>query len=222
MDLDFAANENLRELSGEEAWKAIENFAQGQKELDNPTNIIFEQEIANLKAQAKRLCGNKNVWVEIHRGITWDREIPSFDEPEPQPQPFSSFPSLEVDLGEDRDLKPPIKPPSPNSFRMKKVDHLTIHIPPSPHVASFHHKDTYCYYHPCIDDPKKHYGFKPGLLGLSGSLGVDFSKLEMIEDDLELELLSIEITNKIACRKLLIKNEEEIFTVPRDAIEIKT
>ncbi|GJY97518.1 hypothetical protein Tco_0514428 [Tanacetum coccineum] len=65
--------------------------------------------------------------------------------------------------------------------------HLTNHTPPLPHMASFYPKDTYCYYHPCIGDPKKHYGFKPGLLGHSGSLGVDFSKLEMIEDDWELE-----------------------------------
>ncbi|GKC94951.1 hypothetical protein Tco_1160393, partial [Tanacetum coccineum] len=102
------------------------------------------------------------------------REIPSFDEPEPQPQPFPTFPSLEVNLGEERVPEPPIKPPSLDSFRMKEVDHLTIHTPPSPHVASFHPKDAYCYYHPCIDDPKKHYGFKPGLLEHSGSLGVDF------------------------------------------------
>ncbi|GJX58664.1 hypothetical protein Tco_0290054 [Tanacetum coccineum] len=40
MDLDFAADEDFRELSGEEAWEAIENFAQGQKEWDNPPNII--------------------------------------------------------------------------------------------------------------------------------------------------------------------------------------
>ncbi|GJY58088.1 reverse transcriptase domain-containing protein [Tanacetum coccineum] len=49
MDLDFAADENLRELSGEEAWETIENFAQGQKEWDNPPNIISEQEIEILK-----------------------------------------------------------------------------------------------------------------------------------------------------------------------------
>ncbi|GJW27708.1 hypothetical protein Tco_0044583 [Tanacetum coccineum] len=63
MDLDFAADRNLRELSGEEAWEAIENFAQCQKEWDTPPNIISEQELANLKAQAKRLFGNENVWV---------------------------------------------------------------------------------------------------------------------------------------------------------------
>ncbi|GJZ19632.1 hypothetical protein Tco_0556222 [Tanacetum coccineum] len=111
------------------------------------------------------------------------REIPSFDEPEPQPQPFPSSPSLEVDIGEERDPEQPIKPHSPDSFRMKEVDSLTIHTPPSPHVASFHPKDMYFYYHPCIDDPKKHYGFKPGLLGQSGLLGVDLSNMEMIEND---------------------------------------
>ncbi|GJS19688.1 hypothetical protein Tco_0448320 [Tanacetum coccineum] len=115
------------------------------------------------------------------------REIPSFNESEPHLQPFPSFPSLELDLGEERDPEPPIKPPSPDSFRMKEVDHLTIHTPPSPHVVSFHPMDTYCNYHPCIDDLKKHYGFKPGLFRKSGSLGVDFLNIDMIEDDWELE-----------------------------------
>ncbi|GJY80689.1 hypothetical protein Tco_0493440 [Tanacetum coccineum] len=243
MDLDFAANENLRKLSGKEAWEAIENFAQGQKEWDNPPNIISEQEIANLKAQAKRLFGNEDVWVEIYRGIAWDkvenpdpqvfpsfeeyappvtypkeveetirtpievepleetqledfglntydhdiplsnREVPSFDEPEPQP----NCPSLDVSLGEERGPGPPIKPHIPDSFKMKEVDHLTNYTPPLPHVASFHPKDTSCYYHPCIGDPKKPYGIKSGLLGQSGSLGVDFLNMEMIENDWELE-----------------------------------
>ncbi|GJY94821.1 probable aminotransferase TAT2 [Tanacetum coccineum] len=45
MDLHFVADGNLRELS----------------------------EVANFKAQAKRLFGNENVWVEMHRGIAWDK-----------------------------------------------------------------------------------------------------------------------------------------------------
>ncbi|GJV14189.1 hypothetical protein Tco_1359512 [Tanacetum coccineum] len=212
MDLDFAADGNLRELSGEEAWEAIENFAQGQKEWDNPPNIISEQEVANLKAQAKRLFGNENVWVEMHRGIPIEvepldetpledlglntcnhdiplssREIPSIDEPEPQPQPLPNCLSLNVSLGEERGPEPLIKPHSPDSFRMKEVDSLTINTPPSPHVASSHPKDTYCYYCLCINDPKKHYGFKPGLLGKSASLGVDISNWEMFDDDWGLE-----------------------------------
>ncbi|GJZ31949.1 hypothetical protein Tco_0576996 [Tanacetum coccineum] len=63
-------------------------------------------------------------------------------------------------------------------------------------MASSHPKDTYCYYRPCIDDPRKHYGFKPGLLGHSGSLSVDFSKLEMIEDDWELESKEVSFLGK--------------------------
>ncbi|GKD08097.1 hypothetical protein Tco_1187782 [Tanacetum coccineum] len=223
MDLNFAADENLGELS----------------------------EVANLKAQAKRLFGNEDVWVQMHRGIAWDkvenpdpqstsqvllsfeeykppttypeeveetlgipievepldetpladlglntcnhdillssREIPSIDEPKPQPQPLPNYLSLDVSLREAKGPEPPIKPYSPDSFRMKDVDRLTINTPPSPHMASSHPKDTYCYYRPCIDDPKKHYGFKPGLLGKSASLGVDISNWEMFYDDWGLE-----------------------------------
>ncbi|GJY33219.1 hypothetical protein Tco_0417688 [Tanacetum coccineum] len=111
------------------------------------------------------------------------REVPSSDEPKPEPQPLRNCPSLDVSLGDERGPEPPIKLLSPDIFRMKVVDRLTIHTPPSPHLANFHPKDTYCYYHPCIDDPKKHYGFKQGLLGQSGSLDVDFSNMEMIEND---------------------------------------
>nr|GEV47524.1 ribonuclease H-like domain-containing protein [Tanacetum cinerariifolium] len=119
------------------------------------------------------------------------REILNFYEPEPQPQPLPSCPSLDINLGEERGLEPPIKPPSPDSFRMKEVDHLTNHTPPSSRVASFHLRDLYCYYRLCVDDPKKHYGFKPGLLEQSGSLGVYFSNMEMIEDDWELEPIKV-------------------------------
>ncbi|GJX95393.1 hypothetical protein Tco_0351191 [Tanacetum coccineum] len=38
-----------------------------------------------------------------------------------------------------------------------------------------------------FDDPKRHYGFKPGLLGKSVSLGVDISNWEMFDDDWGLE-----------------------------------
>ncbi|GKE31665.1 hypothetical protein Tco_1450987, partial [Tanacetum coccineum] len=89
----------------------------------------------------------EDVGLTNHNIPLSSREIPNFDEPEPQPQPLPSFPSLDISLG--RGPEPPIKPPSPDSFRMKEVDHLTNHTPPSPHVASFYPKDVYCYYHPC-------------------------------------------------------------------------
>ncbi|GJS98302.1 hypothetical protein Tco_0819472 [Tanacetum coccineum] len=120
------------------------------------------------------------------------RKVPSLDEPNPQPQPLPSYPSLDASLGDQRDHEPPIKPHSPDSFRMKEVDSLTINTPPLPHVASFHPKDTHFYYHPCIDNPKKHYGFKL--------------------------VLSSDLTNKITCRKFLIKNGEEIFTDAEDGV----
>ncbi|GJX53431.1 hypothetical protein Tco_0281800 [Tanacetum coccineum] len=220
IDLDFAADKNLREFSGEEAWEAIENFALGQKEWDNPPNIISEQELANLNAQAKRLFGDEKEYtppvthpkeveetlgtpIEVepldeiqledlglntcnHDIPVSPQEVPSFDESEPQPNPLLNCPSLDASLRDQRGPEPPIKPHSPDSFRIKEVDRLTTHTPPSPHVASFHPKKKYCYYHPCLEDPKKYYGFKPGLLGHSGSLGVEFSKFEMIENGWEL------------------------------------
>ncbi|GJY60347.1 hypothetical protein Tco_0461004 [Tanacetum coccineum] len=70
MDLDFIADGNLGELSGEEAWEAIENFTQDQKECDNPPNIISEQEVANLKTQAKRLFENEDVLVQMQEEYT--------------------------------------------------------------------------------------------------------------------------------------------------------
>ncbi|GKE22351.1 hypothetical protein Tco_1433863, partial [Tanacetum coccineum] len=117
------------------------------------------------------------------------KEVLSVDELEPQPLP--NFPFLDVNLGDKRGPKPPIKPHSSDSFRMKVVDHLIIHTPPSLHMGFFHPKDVCCYYHSRIDDPKNHYGFKPRLLGQSRSLGVNFLKLEMTEDDWELEFKEV-------------------------------
>ncbi|GKF68409.1 hypothetical protein Tco_0198088, partial [Tanacetum coccineum] len=47
------------------------------------------------------------------------RENPNLDEPKPQPQLFPSFPSLYVSLGDVIGPEPPIKPHSPDSYRMK-------------------------------------------------------------------------------------------------------
>ncbi|GJR71013.1 hypothetical protein Tco_0017078 [Tanacetum coccineum] len=113
------------------------------------------------------------------------REVPSFDGPEPQP--LLNSPSLDVSLGDVIGPEPPIKPHSPDSSRMKVVDYLTTQTPPSPHVANSHPKGVYSYYNPGINDPKRHYGFKPGLLGKSVSLGVDISNWEMFDDDWGLE-----------------------------------
>nr|GEU97632.1 putative reverse transcriptase domain-containing protein [Tanacetum cinerariifolium] len=62
------------------------------------------------------------------------REIPSFDEPDPQPQPLPNCPSLDVSLEDKRGTDPPIKPHSSDSFRIKVVDKSTINTPPSRHL----------------------------------------------------------------------------------------
>nr|GEY40610.1 hypothetical protein [Tanacetum cinerariifolium] len=64
------------------------------------------------------------------------REVPSFDKPDPQPQPLPNCAPLDTSLGNERGLEPRIKPHSPDSFRMKAFDSLTIHTSPSSLVAS--------------------------------------------------------------------------------------
>nr|GEW59108.1 hypothetical protein [Tanacetum cinerariifolium] len=61
------------------------------------------------------------------------RKVPSFDGP--KPQSLLNGPSLDVSLGDVIGPKPPIKPHSPDSSRMKVVDYLTTQTPPSPHVG---------------------------------------------------------------------------------------
>ncbi|GJS52481.1 hypothetical protein Tco_0625843 [Tanacetum coccineum] len=65
-------------------------------------------------------------------------EVPSFDGPEPQP--LLNSPSLDVSLGDVIGPKPPIKPHSLDSSKMKVVDYLTTQTPPSPHVANSYPK----------------------------------------------------------------------------------
>ncbi|GKD70729.1 hypothetical protein Tco_1324819 [Tanacetum coccineum] len=144
------------------------------------------------------------------------REIPSVDESKPQVLP--NFSPLDVNLGDKRGTDPPIKPHSPDSFRIKEVDSLTIYRQPSPHVAPFHLKDIYCYYQPCIDDPKKHYGFKPGLLGQSGSLGVDLLNLEITEDDWELESKELYFLGSGLNSPILVKKMVELENVLRSKL----
>ncbi|GKA48898.1 hypothetical protein Tco_0741856 [Tanacetum coccineum] len=117
------------------------------------------------------------------------REVSSFDGP--KPQPLLNSPSLDVSLGDVIGPEPPIKPHSPDSSKMKVVDYLTTQTPPSPYVANSHPKGVYSYYNPCIDEPKRHYGFKPGLLGKSVSLGVDISNWEKFDDDWGLEFKEV-------------------------------
>jgi hypothetical protein len=103
------------------------------------------------------------------------REFPSVDEPEPLSS--HNFTSLDIHLGDKRGADPPIKPYSPGSLRIKVVD-----IKPCKEEANIgvEHNLT-CLHHPFMIDHKKHYWFKPGLLGQDESPARSLSKL--IEND---------------------------------------
>ncbi|GKE18337.1 hypothetical protein Tco_1425914 [Tanacetum coccineum] len=74
--------------------------------------------------------------TNTHDLILSSKGFPSGDEPEPQFLP--NFSPVDVKLGDKRGTDPPINPYSLGSFRMKVVKPLTIHIPPSPHMAYLH------------------------------------------------------------------------------------
>ncbi|GJW94478.1 ribonuclease H-like domain-containing protein [Tanacetum coccineum] len=107
-------NRTFKRGTGSPEEEAIENFTQGQKEWDNPPNIISEHKVANLRSQAKRLFGNENVWVEMHRGIAWDKVenpdtqstpqfLPSFEKYTP---PVTYPKEVEETLGTPIEVKP--------------------------------------------------------------------------------------------------------------------
>ncbi|GJZ10470.1 hypothetical protein Tco_0545229 [Tanacetum coccineum] len=155
-------------------WNLVEIFL---KHLDSLSHHIF-----NLWQEKEKIIEE---WSRMRKIEKITREVSSFDGP--GPQPLLNSPSLDVSLGDVIDPEPPIKPHSLDSSRIKVVDYLTTQTPPSPHMANSHPKGVYSYYNPGIDDPKRHYGFKLGLLGKSVSLGVDISNWEMFDDDWGLE-----------------------------------
>ena len=104
-------------------------------------------------------------------------EVPSFDEPDPQPKPLPNLPSLNEKLGIEIGPDPPIKPFSPGSFTLKVEDFRPCREEANIGVI---HDLTYLH-NPLMIDHKKHYGFKPGLLGQDGFQTRSLSKL--IEDD---------------------------------------
>ena len=105
------------------------------------------------------------------------KEVPSFDEPEPQPKPLPNLPSLDENLGIEIGPDPPIKPFSPGSFTLKVEDSR-----PCIEEANIGvNHDLRYLHHPFVSDHKKHYGFKPGLLGQDGFPTRSLSKL--LEND---------------------------------------
>ncbi|GJT53932.1 hypothetical protein Tco_0988986 [Tanacetum coccineum] len=168
------------------AWLDYDEHVDSLSTMDNEVGVISPESTTQILPSFEEYTPPVTCLEEVEETLGTPIRVPSFDKTKPQPQPLPNCPPLDISQGDKRGLEPPTKPHSPDSFRMKVVENLTIHTPSSSLVASSHPNDTYCYYRPCIDDPKRHYGFKPGLLGQSGSLGVNFSNLEMIENDWEL------------------------------------
>ncbi|GJZ56431.1 hypothetical protein Tco_0611624 [Tanacetum coccineum] len=100
------------------------------EEVEKTLGTLIEVEPLN-KTKLEEVGLNCN-----HNTPLSSREVPSFDKPEPQLQPLPNCPPLDASLGTERGLKPPIKPQSPDNFRMKVLYNLTIHTPPSSLVAS--------------------------------------------------------------------------------------
>ncbi|GJT75082.1 hypothetical protein Tco_1041807 [Tanacetum coccineum] len=65
---------------------------------------------------------------------------------EVEPLDQTKLEDVDISLRDERGIEPPIKPHSPDSFRMKVVDSLTIHTLPSPHVESFYPKGRKTYF----------------------------------------------------------------------------
>nr|GEV57660.1 hypothetical protein [Tanacetum cinerariifolium] len=154
--------------------------------MDNEVGVISPESTTQTLSSFEEYISPMTYPKEVEKTLgTPIEEVPSFDGPEPQS--LLNCSSLDASLRDVIGPEPPIKPYSPDSSRMKVVDYLTTQTPPSPHVANSHPKGVYNYYNPGIDEPKRHYGFKPGLLGKSVSLGVDISNWEMFDDDWGLE-----------------------------------
>ncbi|GKC98952.1 hypothetical protein Tco_1169227 [Tanacetum coccineum] len=104
-----------------------------EDKVDNPSPQRIPMEVEPLDHMQLEDLGLNSYNHDIPLS---SREIPSVDEPEPQLLP--KFSPLDENLGGKRGTDPPINPYSRGIFRMKVVEPLTIHTPPSPHVAYLH------------------------------------------------------------------------------------
>ncbi|GJS34716.1 hypothetical protein Tco_0533098 [Tanacetum coccineum] len=59
--------------------------------------MMYEQEVASLRAQAKRLFGNEDIWVEMHPCIAWDKVVnqnPKNTSPSEINEPYEPSPRM--------------------------------------------------------------------------------------------------------------------------------
>nr|GEV84507.1 hypothetical protein [Tanacetum cinerariifolium] len=213
------------------------NIEQVPKIKECQVNMLMKEAIS-LTEKSENMCGLLSNEIRIIETLSPDmmrkirvhkaphkashhlREIPVVDQPKPQVLP--NFSPLDVNLGDKRG---PIKPHSPDNFKMMAVDKSTINTSLWPHVASFHHKDMYCYYYPCIDDPKKHMDLNQGLGGggylkdymrvVAGTDG-DEKGTEVMKDKISQEHVyeeEVPLNNNIG------KKSGDLVEMPSEAVE---
>ncbi|GJS65319.1 ribonuclease H-like domain-containing protein [Tanacetum coccineum] len=158
------------------------------------------------------------------------------ENPSPQstPQVLSSFeeytPPVTYPKEVEETLRTPMEVEPLDQTKLEDVS-LNNHIIPTSYMEVTIFEEPEPQPQP-LDDPKKHYGFKLGLLGQGGSLGINLLNWEVIENNFlrglnlpvkpnELEKVFLqEITNRIACRNFFQENECEFFTVSGDGVRI--
>ncbi|GJX57289.1 hypothetical protein Tco_0287186, partial [Tanacetum coccineum] len=113
--------------SSEETTPPVTHLEEVDETIGIPTEV---EPLDHIKVEELGLNTN------THDLFLSSKGFPSVDEPEPQILPKLS--PLDVNQGDKRGTEPPINSYRPGSFRMNVVKPLTIHTPPSPHMAYFH------------------------------------------------------------------------------------
>ncbi|GJZ08868.1 hypothetical protein Tco_0543151 [Tanacetum coccineum] len=201
---------DLRKFIDIGAWYAIKDCAQYDKKCSNPTSAISDEIIANPNAQ---IVGDDMVRVLVPRCIAWldyDKHVDSLStmdnevgvtRPESTTQTLPSFKEYTLPVTYPKEVEKtlgtPIEVEPLNEKKLEEVGLNCNHNTPlsSREVPSFNGPEPQPLLNSysqlsilrCINDPKRHYGFKPGLLGKSVSLGVDILNWEMFDDDWGLE-----------------------------------
>ncbi|GKD06408.1 hypothetical protein Tco_1181382 [Tanacetum coccineum] len=169
----------------------------------------MNRHIINLIAEGDlRKFSDIGAWLHVPRCMAWldyDEHVDSLStmdnkvgvtSPESTTQTLPSFeeytPPVTYPEEVEKTLGTPIEVEPLNETKLEEVGLNCNHNTPfsSTEVPSFDKPKPQPQPLPnwsTLYDPKIHYGFKQGLLGQSGSLGVDLSNMEMIENEWELE-----------------------------------
>ncbi|GJZ56857.1 hypothetical protein Tco_0612351 [Tanacetum coccineum] len=156
MAIDYAAGERLRKLRPEVAWEIIEDLAQYEEEkwIDpifsekgspDYINATLEQELESMKCQVGSLMRSEMLLDYKENKLECEDEDKveikmmgtGMDKESLEHNLYENDITLIICHNFSLTSNPLIKPKDLGSFRMKVVEPLTIHTPPSPYVATF-------------------------------------------------------------------------------------